>query len=96
MTDLFSWRPRTATPPPPLPADLGGPGHLDRARWLRQLFGSQIAQDGGVVRRNLQDVDRIVGRADFEAELRRRGYRAIENGGQIIVFCNREPLRLIE
>ena len=40
-------------------------------------------------------VDRIVGRAAFEAELRRRGFSAVENAGQIVIFCNREPLRRI-
>lgn len=95
MTDLFSWRPRTQSPPRPLTGDLGGPGHLDPDRWLRQLFGSQIAQDGGVVRRKVRDVDRIVGRDAFEAELRRRGYRAIENCGHYVVFCNRDTLRVI-
>lgn len=63
---------------------------------MRHLFGSQIAQDGGVVRRKLRDIDRIVGRDVFIAELRRRGYRAVINGAHVIVFCNRETLHLIE
>ncbi len=64
--------------------------------WLRQLFAARAAVEGGVVRRSVQDVERIVGRARFEAELRRRGYRAVENAGQFVIFCNREPLRLLE
>jgi hypothetical protein len=64
--------------------------------WLRQLFGAQAVRDGGVVRRKLRDVERIVGRDAFEGELRRRGFRAVENSGQIVIFCNRAPVRLIE
>lgn len=64
--------------------------------WLRQLFGAQAARDGGVVRRKVRDVERIVGRDAFERELRRRGFRAVENSGQFVIFCNRAPVRLIE
>jgi hypothetical protein len=64
--------------------------------WLRQLFSAQQARDGGVVRRQVRDVDRIVGRAAFERELRRRGFRAVENAGQYVIFCNRAPVRVIE
>jgi hypothetical protein len=51
--------------------------------------------EGGVVRRNLRDIERYVGRDTFERELRRRGYHAVENAGQLIIFCNQEPIRLI-
>lgn len=61
--------------------------------WLRHVFSSQAAADGGVVRRRMSDVDRIVGRARFLSEIERRGFQAVENAGQVIVFCNREPIR---
>jgi hypothetical protein len=64
-------------------------------RWLAQLFASGPAAKGGVVRRAARDVDRIVGRDRFLAELDRRGYRAVENAGTIIVFCNRDPVCLL-
>jgi len=63
---------------------------------LRQLFSAQAARDSGVVRRSVRDVERILGRTAFERELRRRGYRAVENSGQFVIFCNRAPVRLIE
>jgi hypothetical protein len=62
--------------------------------WLRQLFSAQAARDGGVVRRQVRDVEQIVGCATFEHELRRRGFRAVENAGQYVIFCNRGPVRL--
>jgi len=71
-------------------------GFLTPDLWLRQTFSARQARDGGVVRRSVRDVDRIVGRATFEAELRRRGFRAVENAGQYVIFCNRAPMRLIE
>lgn len=63
--------------------------------WMAQIFSAKSARDGGVVRRKVRDVERIVGRAAFEAELARRGYLAVENAGQFVIFCNREPLRVL-
>ena len=63
--------------------------------FLFQLFSCKSARLGGVVRRSIRDVDRVVGRAAFEAELARRGYHAVENAGQIVIFCNNEPIRLV-
>jgi hypothetical protein len=38
-------------------------------------------------------VDRFVGREAFLAEMRRRGFSVVENAGQLVIFCNREPIR---
>lgn len=67
---------------------------LTPALFLSGLFASKAARDGTVIRRKVRDVERIVGRAAFRAELERRGFFAIENAGQFVVFCNREPIRL--
>ena len=45
------------------------------------------------MRRSLRDVERTVGRAVFAAEVERRGYQAVENCGQIVIFCNAAPIR---
>jgi hypothetical protein len=63
--------------------------------WLLQLFTAKAAREGGVVRRQVHDVERIIGRHNFERELRRRGFHAVENAGQYIVFCNAEPVRVL-
>jgi hypothetical protein len=67
---------------------------LSPEAWFRHLFSSQSARDGGVVRRKVRDMERMVGRDAFAAEIRRRGYSAVENAGQIIVFCNAEPVKV--
>ncbi len=63
--------------------------------YFRDLFGSRAARDGNIVRRKVKDVEFWIGRDAFLAEVRRRGFRAYENGGQFIVFCNTEPLRRV-
>ena len=60
--------------------------------WFRHLFGAKSALDGGVVRRSSRDMERMVGRARFLAEIERRGFTAVENAGQIVVFCNAKPV----
>ncbi|MBW6496326.1 MAG: hypothetical protein K0B16_17585 [Burkholderiaceae bacterium] len=55
------------------------------------MFVEQLGKCRGM----LNDIERIVGRAQFEREILRRGYHAVENAGQIVVFCNNEPIRLL-
>jgi hypothetical protein len=71
------------------------PACISPDQWLRQLFSAKSAIDGGVIRRQVRDVERIIGCRAFEAEVRRRGYRLVENSGQYVIFCNREPVHLI-
>ncbi len=63
--------------------------------WFRHLFDCQAAHDGGVVRRKVRDMERIVGRDRFIAEMQRRGFTAVENAGQVVVFCNAQKVRRI-
>ena len=72
------------------------PAVIDPDHWLDHLFSARAAAQGGVVRRKARDVERIVGWDRFRTELRRRGYRAVLNGGQVVVFCNAEPVRVFE
>ncbi|QBF32086.1 N-(5'-phosphoribosyl)anthranilate isomerase [Thalassococcus sp. S3] len=68
---------------------------LSPENYLRDIFSARAAREGGVIRRKRRDIYRFVGRARFEDELRRRGFHAVENGGQIVIFCNDAPIRLI-
>lgn len=68
---------------------------LTPEQWMAGVFSSHSARDGRVLRRKLDHIDRYVGRDRFVAELRRRGYHAVENSGQMIIFCNNEPVRVV-
>jgi hypothetical protein len=48
-----------------------------------------------VVKRQVRDVERLVGRDAFVNELRRRGYQAVENGRHFVIFCNSLPIRRV-
>ena len=63
--------------------------------WLAGIFTSKAARDGQVIRRKLRDIDRYYGLEAFETELARRGFHAVENAGQMIIFCNQEPVRVV-
>jgi hypothetical protein len=69
------------------------PSPLSPEIWLKDLFASQAVQEGAVIRRKARDIERFAGMAPFMAEVQRRGYQVAENSGQIIIFCNREPIR---
>jgi hypothetical protein len=62
-------------------------------QFLAELFSSRAAATGAVIRRNARDIDRYYGRAAFLDEMRRRGFSVVENAGQMVIFCNREPIR---
>ncbi|HMS95998.1 MAG: N-(5'-phosphoribosyl)anthranilate isomerase [Tabrizicola sp.] len=62
-------------------------------QFLAELFSSRAAATGAVIRRSLRDVERFMGRDAFLEEMRRRGYSVVENAGQLVIFCNREPIR---
>ncbi len=61
--------------------------------WLKDLFASKAVQDGAVIRRKARDIERFVGMERFMAEIHRRGFQVAENSGQIVIFCNRAPVR---
>jgi hypothetical protein len=61
--------------------------------WLHDLFASKAVQEGTVIRRKARDVERFAGMDRFMREIHRRGYQVVENSGQIIIFCNRAPVR---
>lgn len=61
--------------------------------WLKDLFASKAVQQGAVIRRKARDVERFVGMDAFLREIDRRGYQVVENSGQLVIFCNRAPLR---
>ncbi len=64
--------------------------------WIVQIFSARAAAEGGIVRRQVRDVERLIGRDRFLREVRRRGFRAAENGDQFVIFCNRDPVRLLD
>ncbi len=71
------------------------PQTITPERWMTHLFMAKSAAEGGTVRRKISDVERLVGRERFLHEVHRRGFRVVENAGQFIVFCNREPVLLL-
>lgn len=71
------------------------PEHLTAERWLAQVFSSEEARKGGVVKRQIRDVERLVGLDMFMAEVSRRGYQAVRNGRHFVVFCNKDPIRRV-
>ncbi len=64
-------------------------------RWIAQVFQARTAAEGGIVRRRVADVDRLIGRDRFCAEVARRGFRMVENAGHFVIFCNAEPIRVV-
>ena len=71
------------------------PATITPDRWILQLFSAKAVAEGGIIRRKVEDVERLVGRRRFLHEVRRRGFHAVENAGQFIVFCNQDPVDVL-
>ena len=65
------------------------------APWVDQVFSAKTVRYGGVVRRSRHWVEQEVGRANFEAEVRRRGWHLVECNGQLVVFCTARPIQVL-
>jgi hypothetical protein len=63
--------------------------------WINDVFDAKAVARGGIVRSAIRDVDREVGREYFLNEVRKRGFHAVECGGQLIVICNPGTIKLI-
>ncbi len=71
------------------------PASITPERWIVQLFSARAAAEGGILRRSVADVERLIGRQRFFHEIRRRGFRAVENAGQFVIFCNRDSIAIV-
>lgn len=73
----------------------GLPATITPDRWITQIFSARAAAEGGIVRRKVADVERLIGRQRFVLEVHRRGFHAVENAGQFVIFCNRQPVTIL-
>jgi hypothetical protein len=71
------------------------PERISPDRWITQIFSARAAAEGGIVRRKVADVERLIGRHRFVFEVQRRGFHAVENAGQFVIFCNRQPVTIV-
>ena len=71
------------------------PEHLTAETWVRQIFASREAMQGGVVKRKIRDVERLCGRALFLGEVERRGFQVVQNRRHFVIFCNSDPIRRV-
>jgi hypothetical protein len=63
--------------------------------WIAQVFAAKAVKRGGVIRRSVSLVEREIGRDRFVAEVQERKFHLLECGGQFVVVCNRNPIRMI-
>jgi hypothetical protein len=63
--------------------------------WVNQIFKSQIAKRGGVVRRKVTSIDKESSREEVKAEVRRRGCHIVEHGDQWLIFCDKASVKII-
>jgi len=71
------------------------PDYLTPEHWLRTVFAAAEVRRGGVLKRQVRDIERLCGQDMFLDEARRRGFQVVRNGRHFVVFCNSEPIRRV-
>jgi len=62
------------------------------ASWAAQAFESKTARAGGAVRRSIAAAKKANGYHDLINMARAKGYTVLISGGQIVIFCNCDPV----
>lgn len=65
------------------------------SKWIDQVFESQIAKRGGVVRRKISSIDKETSQAELKRECRKRGYHIVQHGDQWLIFCDKAFVKII-
>ncbi|UVI38608.1 hypothetical protein [Qipengyuania spongiae] len=63
--------------------------------WISQIFSSQAACNGGIVRRKIASVVEYASVALLKAEVIRRGFHMVESGDQFVIFCNPGDIKIV-
>ena len=63
--------------------------------WTRQIFRSQIARRGGVVRRKITSIARYSSRAEVKRACRAKRYHIVAHGDQWLIFCDPAQVRIV-
>jgi hypothetical protein len=63
--------------------------------WLDRVFHCRATTTGGVIRRQVMDVEREVGRRAFEDEVRKRNFRLLRTRHHFIIVCDTGPINII-
>lgn len=54
--------------------------------WIEQIFKSNQAKMGGIVRRNISSVDHYASRAELLRAAKRKGFMVMTNGDQYLIL----------
>ncbi|WP_224814991.1 hypothetical protein [Hasllibacter sp. MH4015] len=67
----------------------------DQEAWIEQTFDCPAVRNGGILRTSAHAIKAGAGMDRFVAEVHRRGFRALENNGHVVVFCNRKSVAIL-
>lgn len=71
------------------------PDYLTPERWIANVFSADEVRRGGILKRQVRDIERLCGTEVFLAEARRRGFQVVRNHRHFVVFCNDQPVRRV-
>jgi hypothetical protein len=64
-------------------------------KWVQDIFKSNIAKRGGIVRRKVNSIQRYASLDEVKQECGSRGFHIIAHGDQWLIFCDKAHVKLI-
>jgi len=64
-------------------------------KWLAQIFGANQVTKGGMVRRSIKSVKKLISEEVLKAEVEKRGFHLLIVGPQYVVLCNKGSLSVL-
>ncbi len=64
-------------------------------QWFDQIFACRAAETGGIIKRQVIDVEKEVGVGALVAEVRRRRFRLIQTNAHFVIVCDPGPIDLM-
>lgn len=68
---------------------------LGKEVWIRQIFRSKAAQNGGVVRRSVDSVKQYATITALKAAVKAKGFHMLRSGDQYLIFCHTGHFKVI-
>ena len=66
-----------------------------RRNWVLGIFNADSVRNGGVVRRDVDNVRQFGSIAFLKSEVRRREFHLIRTGDQYVILCHKGDIRIL-
>jgi hypothetical protein len=64
--------------------------------WIEKIFAAKAAQNGGIVRRKVSNVEKYASEWELKSAVKARGFHLVRCGDQYVILCNRGTIKVVQ